>query len=129
MSYERTCTQCQTKFSSRMPNGKYCSDECRRRANYTLVGHGLSTGTVGAMSELRASTDLMKRGYEVFRALSPSTSCDLAVLKGGKLITVEVRSGRIHEKTNRVTYCETKIRADVVAIVLPDKIIYEGNLP
>ena len=43
-----------------------------------------SIGTTGAIAELVVATDLLGRGYEVFRALSPSCSGDLAVLKNGE---------------------------------------------
>ena len=52
---------------------------------------GLSTPTVGALAELMVAVDLMRRGYEVFRALSPSASCDLAILGTSGLRRVEVR--------------------------------------
>jgi hypothetical protein len=51
------------------------------------------TGTVGAVAELLVAADLLKRGYEVFRAVSQACSCDLAVLKNGALLRVEVRTG------------------------------------
>ena len=37
----------------------------------------------------------MKRGYHVFRALSPSAPYDLAVVHQGKAIGVEVRTARM----------------------------------
>lgn len=54
---------------------------------------GLSTGTLGAMSEMVAIADLMKRGYHVFRAQSPSCPCDLVIFKDNQVcLRVEVRT-------------------------------------
>ena len=62
------------------PSFTFC-DECREGAanfNHKLP---LSTATVGAISELVVCVDLAKKGYEVFRAISPSCSCDLIARK------------------------------------------------
>ena len=41
-----------------------------------------------------AAVDLMKRGYEVFRALSPACSCDLIALGPFGALRIEVRTGK-----------------------------------
>lgn len=84
-------------------NAVYCSRLCMQDANkqkYREINPDtlLSSGTVGAVSELVVCADLLKRGYEVFRAVSPSCSCDLAILKEGKLHRVEVRTATTYEK-------------------------------
>lgn len=69
--------------------------------------------------------DLLRRGYEVFRALSPSASCDLAILKAGKLLRVEVRTGYRDRITGQVGTTRTH-RADILAIAVHDgSIVYE----
>lgn len=78
----------------------YCSDRCSTQhyndRNYHSVGKlDIPTGTIGAISELVISADLLRRGFAVFRAVSPSCSCDLAVLKDGKLFRVEVTTGYV----------------------------------
>ena len=129
MSYEKNCSVCGEGFTATMPHARYCSKECRQAQWYEPVAHDLSTGTVGALSELRAAADLLSKGYEVFRAMSPSTSCDLVILKDGKLTRVEVKSGRTNKKNGSICYATNNIRADVVAVVLHDRIIYHGILP
>jgi hypothetical protein len=82
---------------------------------YKRVTRHLPTGTVGAMAELLAATDLLMKGFEVFRAVSPSASCDLAILKEGKLLKVEVRTG--YKRPNgKFWVCATGIH-DILAIV------------
>jgi len=69
---------------------------------------------------MRVSTDLLMHGAEVFRALSPNCSCDLIILKDGKLLRVEVTTG--HELLNgRVIHPKkTFAKRDLLAVVLWD---------
>lgn len=53
---------------------------------------GLSIGTTGAIGELRVSVDLLIKGYEVFRAVSHSCSCDLIAIKQSRALRIEVRT-------------------------------------
>jgi len=116
---------------------KFCSKECQRGSisrKYRELNpdpFDLPTSTVGAVAELRVAADLLNRGYEVFRALSPSTSCDLAVLKDGILHRVEVRTG--HIKPNGELGYHVKLkdngRQDIYAVVRPNEIHYIPPLP
>jgi len=131
MTYKLNCQNCQTPFSSHIKTAKYCSRECRsaywKDRSYIHHNSSLSTGTVGAISELRVSADLLLKGYEVFRSVSQSASCDLAVLKNKQLLRVEVRSG--YEKPNGGFYTNrANFRADILATVTKDRIIYEPTL-
>lgn len=49
--------------------------------------------TKGAISELVASSFLMTKGYDVFRALSPSCYCDIVAIKGTYKYEIDVKSG------------------------------------
>jgi hypothetical protein len=89
------------------------------------------TATVGAVNELRVSADLLLKGYNVFRALSPSCPCDLLILKNGSTLRVEVTtanyaaSGRIIHNKQGDTH-----KFDVLAIVKRQgEIIYVPELP
>jgi hypothetical protein len=90
-------------------------------------GLGLPTGTVGTISELRVSILLLSQGYEVFRSLSPSCSCDLAVLRDHKLTRIDVKTG-YYTPTGKVAYNRTNLRADVAAVCLPDKVMFVPEL-
>lgn len=111
---------------------KFCSTRCRRRANSQRLGierTGLPTGTTGTISELRVCVDLLARGYEVFRAVSANCSCDLAVLKDGALLRIEVRTAYENKATGSVMHNRPKVfRADVYAGVLRDRILYDPSL-
>ena len=110
---------------------KYCSKECHIKGiGKTSVWKGLPTATVGTIQELRVSVDLLRRGWEVFRALSPSASCDLLILKNNKMIKLEVRTG--YEglgggNTKRLTYPVNNIKTEYIALGLPEKIVYLKN--
>lgn len=94
---------------------------------------GVPTGTVGAIAELEVATDLMKKGYEVFRSLSQSCSCDLAILKNKKLFRVEVKSA-YRNSNNSVSYPEQSHnkghKYDILALYLhrENKIIYRPEI-
>lgn len=80
---------------------------------------------------MRVAVDLLSRGYNVFRALSPSCPCDLAVLKNGKLVRVEVRTTWESAKSGiykRIGRKDDPDSIDLYAWVLPDRIVYEPEL-
>ena len=94
------CVVCNKQFAKYRKDHRFCSRECkqvevRRRApRRHLAGEAkVPTGTAGAISELLIATDLLSKGYHVFRSLSPSCFCDLVAYKGAEHHFVEVRSG------------------------------------
>lgn len=62
----------------------------------------------------------MRRGYGVFRALSPSCPCDLIVLSGNAMVRVEVKTGT--RAANGRIACGYTVkdrgRSDVLAIAV-----------
>lgn len=131
MSEMRLCIVCQKSLPEKyQTQTKFCSSRCRRiryaqRYGVNSAHPGLAPGTVGAMNELRVCVDLLALGYDVFRAMSPSCSCDLAILREGQLLRVEVRTGYENRTTKTlVTSKGTPSKFDVFAIVLPDRIVY-----
>jgi len=128
---EKLCVQCGKSISG--SRWKYCSEECYQVANkekYNLANpfQGTTSATTGAISELRVAVDLMSRGYNVFRAMSPSCPCDLTVFKDDKLLRIEVRTGHMSISGKTYNFKKERDKADVWAIVFPDKIIYEPSL-
>ena len=67
-----------------------------RRPNAKSAVSGRSD--VGATSELLVCADLLGRGFEVFRAVSPSTSCDLIALKHGRCVRIQVRTAKLYHR-------------------------------
>ncbi len=133
--YNRICAHCGTEFKTNYSHQIHCSKKCRKDRQHKMWANGklaphlkLSAGTVGAISELRVGADLMTRGFEVFRSLSPNASCDLAILRGGRLLRIEVRTA--YRLISGKAMCSSrKHRADILAMCLADCIIYEPPLP
>jgi hypothetical protein len=99
-----------------------------------------STGnaTSGAVSELIASADLMRRGYHVFRALSPSCPSDLLVYRYDPDMWRMVEALRVQVRTawlnGEVIYFRLKEsdrgKFDVLALVLnDDRVFYIPMIP
>jgi hypothetical protein len=88
--------------------------------------------TVGAIAELAVAVDLMRRGFSVYRALSPASDCDLAVVKDQQLLRVEVKAGtRQGENSYRANVRpEQEGKFDVLAIYLPAEnlVVYKPSL-
>lgn len=79
----------------------------------------------GELSKQRVCTDLLNRGFKVFRAVGLPSGCDFVVLPDKLRVKVKT-ARRIRDK-----YYIHKPRNDnydVIAKVLPDKIIYEPSL-
>lgn len=71
----------------------------------------LPTGTIGAIGELLASADLMRRGYHVFRALSPACPCDLLAYRASPagtiidpILRIQVRTARLVAPTGMLVF-------------------------
>ena len=126
---ERYCANCNKKLPSN--KWRYCSHECetafkakqyRKRNPFK----GKSSGTTGAISELRVSVDLLRKGYDVYRALSPNAPGDLAILIDGNLLLVEVRTTYLYADNNRISKPKKEgENPDIYAYVASDKIVFE----
>lgn len=115
---QRECFCCKKTFMA-THNQRYCSVGCREK-DYGIVSEfkGVATATVGAIQEYRVVIDLLSKGFEVFRATSPSCSCDILVLKENKMIKVEVRTA-YKSISGKFIYPKNNIKADILALVLP----------
>lgn len=133
-----TCGRCDGPIDEKRlrRRAKFCSEACSKayhRERYASANEALRVkippGTVGALAELVVAVDLMERGLEVFHAMSPSSSCDLAVLDGAVLRRVEVRTGH-RTATGRLVFFRNPRddgRHDLFAVVLhtePREILY-----
>lgn len=132
------CTECDTPFKGLRRNAKYCSTKCRyeaARRTYTITPlskqHNISTTTLGAVNELRVSTDLMLKGYHIFRALSPACPCDIIAMKDGICLMVEVKTGFNNGRNgkNYMSPLHDGNIFDVLAVIFTDgTIIYKPEL-
>lgn len=121
-NYDRTCRICGEPFkgSLRQKTCRLCKAEKMNRPR-------LPTGTVGAINELRVSIDLMRKGYEVFRALSPHAPFDLFAIKDGKQFDIEVRAAYRNLETGKIYSSRKNIKGKYKAFVTEQGIIYEPD--
>lgn len=94
----------------------------------------VSTGTTGTVGELIVAADLLKRGFSVYKSLSPNAPCDLIAIKKGKIIKVEVTNG-YKRKDGRIMHGKKDhhYSFDILAIVIdkndisysPDIVVYD----
>jgi hypothetical protein len=118
--------ECRVQFDPLYPQQKYHDPECRQVHYYARTLQrpypGLTTTTVGDIGEYRVGVDLLKKGYDVFKSMCGNGWADLIVAVDRKLSTVGVRTG--YRKAGTVWYNKRDLETDIVAVVLPDEIIY-----
>lgn len=130
---QKKCKECKNFFIPNQSNQIYCNEICSRidwrKRKSTSVAYFplLDKSNIGTISELLVSADLLKKGYDVFRALSPHSKNDLVITKDDKLKTVEVKTGRFYKMT--LHYKKSNI-ADITAVVTlsDNKIFYFPDL-
>jgi len=130
--FHKVCKQCGIPFEG-VCNQLYHSQGCARLARYGRTPRlypELSTGKIGAISELRVCADLLAKGYDIFRAVSPSCPCDLVAFKQGTLKRIEVRTATKTQdgELNFPLAEKDRGRFDHLAAVLKDEIIYVPEL-
>jgi hypothetical protein len=134
----KTCPICNNVFLTSNPNKITCSLSCRNSAliKYREETSGYRTGlpasTTGALSELLVCSDLLSKGYYVFRSLSPNSPYDIVADKNGQIYKIEITTGRrlpsgvlVYSKHDNL-----KNKFDVIAISIINKreIIYIPEL-
>lgn len=109
---------------------RFCSTACRvKHHNGRNYGDrpraSLSTSTTGAVAELMVAGNLMESGLHVFRALSPTCFCDLAVIHAPDVLMVEVRTAYRKKASDVITWPRTKERADFYGLyVREEELVY-----
>lgn len=72
-----------------------------------------------------ACVDLLRRGYGVFRAISPQCACDVVAMHEGRLWRVEVRTARVNPITGVAAFpVRPTDECDVYAVVAGDVVGY-----
>lgn len=117
----KTLKRCQTCNKPMTHNRKYCGKLCRPAKQIARLAE-ISVSTVGAVSELTVAIQLMNQGFEVYRNLSPNGSADLVIIRNGVNRSIEVRTSNT---INGKAYCSKVNRANILAMVIGDKIIFE----
>lgn len=109
-TYDLVCVVCENSFLHTCKTAKVCSEPCRKERQKQRYGKGalvnpfLPTGTVAAMAALQVSVDLLKKGYAVFRSVSPACFCDVIAIKEEEIMRVEVRTGYTSPVSGKQVY-------------------------
>jgi hypothetical protein len=135
---DRKCLECNKLFTtSENRNQKCCGIECSRKRNKRIYSEinpvlPICTGTIGAIGEYRVVVDLLFKGFDVFKSMSPHCPCDLVIGLNNKTYRVEVTTGSILPSgkiQNNKIYGDCS-KFDIVAIVLKSgEVFYEPELP
>ena len=136
VSIKKICGVCKSDFLANSKLQTICSYECRREQSRKRTGRiamfpGIPTATIGSMSEMEVAINLMKKGYCVFRALSPAAFCDLIVVKDLEIIRIEARTGYVG-KNNQLTFTkEMHGKIDLFGVYFPkaDSVKYYKPIP
>jgi len=127
--YSLSCLFCKKNYISSRKNSQTCTRRCKEKYKYETTSAiakdrvYISPATRGAISEYKVSSFLMVNGYDVFRSMSPSSFCDLVVIKDNVVKKIDVKTGYV-SVSGKVTYIKNKLRnggfPDLYAVV--DKI-------
>ena len=126
---EKECRTCGKEFSPKQPAQLYCSKLCRP-VRQTYQGNKSNACTTGAASELIASVDLLRKGWTVFRSLTPNSFADIIACKGAVILRLEVRTAHSHVSNGNWYF--HKLRApmtDGFAVVIGHEVRYIPPLP
>lgn len=66
------------------------------RPDNATMKPGRFRGSMGALSELLVCADLLTKGLECFKAVSPQSSCDLLCITPSGIVRVEVKTEVLH---------------------------------
>lgn len=131
------CLRCKKNIPESLLGGKraqtarYCSGICRnadysekqQKTSIQRAFPHLSTATVGSINEMLVCIDLLRRGFSVYREVSPG-NCDLAVVLNNKLYRVEVTTGTFNA-SGKLSYPKKNTdNFDFLAVVTLGDIIH-----
>ena len=82
------------------------------------------------MHEMLVAVDLLRRGFYVYRSLTPNSPCDLAIVKDDQFLRIEVKTGII-SLSGKLSWASTKNQLfDILAVVEHSGVItYYPDLP
>lgn len=118
------CEICGNDFRAIQAGAKTCSSECRLKRNRKMTGRiasnsNIPTGTVGAITEIEICADLMRKGYAIFRAMSPACFCDVIAIKDNKIFRLECRTGYYNQNNSPAFASTIHGEIDYFAVYIP----------
>ena len=73
------------------------TESSQKNRRHMIGGKKINSSTIGDMSEIIASSDLLRKGAYVFRSMTASCPCDLVAMAGNVISRVEVKTARVYE--------------------------------
>jgi hypothetical protein len=115
---QRECNYCGVPFRPKTKAHLYCTDACRRHASLGSR-RGVPRQTSAAISQALVVTDLLHRGYKVFRGVSPNTAAELlAIDPAAPQCVLRFRVKTVHRRQDgSITTPRQTGGADVLALV------------
>jgi len=121
----KQCSFCTIPFTLRTTHHRFCSASCRKSAFTGVERRGVNRLTSAAISQALASTDLMRRGYAVYKAQSTAYPADLlAISDQGSTLRIKVKTVR-RRADGSINTLEPPAGVDVLALVIDGEIRYE----
>ena len=117
---DKCCVRCGNKIPEdrAMRHSIFCTNDCRnKRQNeqyQQFKNPQLTTGTKGAFRELIVAADLMSKGIEIYRAMSPSSSCDLVAKHRELFYGVEVKTAVLRRNIQGIIISDQKLRSPIL---------------
>jgi len=91
----KTCRACGKDFLAKKSNAKFCSAACRPSNKILRLRpkSEMAPNKCGAHSELVACAYLLRKGYDVYRAVNWTAKANLVAVRGDEILRVQVKTG------------------------------------
>ena len=121
----KQCGFCAISFTPRTTHHRFCSASCRKSAFTGGERRGVHRLTSAAISQALVTTDLMWRGYGVYKAQSTAYPADLvAISDEGSTLRIKVKTVR-RRADGSINLPSRQPGVDVLALVIDGEIHYE----
>lgn len=77
---------------------KYCSKSCGAKHTSASEVWGIPKGSMGAYTESVVQADLLRRGWYVYRSVSPNAPVDLVAVSDEEMFMIECRTAHLTSK-------------------------------
>src|ERR1700733_9962221 len=103
----QVCPMCKNPLpEKRNRSNVFCGKTCRDKSYVELkrdkLAQDIAPSSRGTIAELMVCSDLLLKGFEVYRAVSPSAKCDIIAVVPSKNVIV-----RLEVKSSWVTYTKS----------------------
>lgn len=98
----------------------------------SLLSKDCKIASIGSFAEMIVCADLLKRGFDVYRSVSPNSDADLIAARGRRLCRIEVKSGHVKPSGTRAfkKHQLNSEKHDLLAVVYDslEAIVYSPSL-